>query len=135
MKIEQGKHVLMVQLENDMNILKRIKKLRFHITIQNSLGTMNMTHVIKPPNFMEKIYTDAAIRLGEQSALTGQTSQHKGLYTFQYFSKDDSIYSQVFINKNHDKIWNQKLNFNLKNMRILGIKDHRKVSCRVFKIF
>ena len=127
--LEQGKHILMVQLQNVQQRLLKIKKLRFHIIIQSELGTLELTQIIKPVNFMETVYTDAAIRKGEVSLMSeADQGSPKDFFIFQWFAEEEGIYSQVFLNRTSDQVWNQKLSFNLKNMEIIGVKNHRKVS-------
>lgn len=115
---------MVVQVQNQH--LELIEKLNFHLIVQSQSGRLTPEKAPVPENFMEKIYSELAIRKGENVHLSAVNKEYTLMRMYQYFSLPDAVYVQLFVNQDPDLSWNQKTSFHLNNMEILGVKNQRK---------
>lgn len=105
---------------------EQIEKLNFHLVVQSQSGRLTPEKAAVPENFVEKVYSELAVRKGEIVELTKVNRDYNLMRMYQYFSLPDAVYVQLFVNEDPNYVWNQKTSFNLSNMEIVGVKNQRK---------
>jgi len=125
--IEQGKYVLMVQLQSTTEVVK-VKTIGLQVTVESKSGNLHFEKSEKVPNFMERVFADLAIRRGEKADMAQvrtDKDKHK-MRLYQYFSENENVYIQLFANKDPSNVWIQKIRPNLNNAEMLGVKNQMK---------
>lgn len=129
MNLEQGEHILMVQVQNKEEITSTIERLSFNVIVQSKSGNLHFTDCMKVPNFMERVFSEAAMREGESKEFSNASSLNTNCYKmsmYEYFSKNENVYVQVYANKDPDNIWIQKLRPTMNNFEVIGQKNQKR---------
>lgn len=102
------------------------------MVLQSRSGNLYFEPCDKQPRFLERVYSELALRslnsddrdIINENEVTLSTNKSMRLY--QYFSKKENIFAQVFVNKDRENVWIQKIRPNMNNCEILGVKNQKK---------
>ncbi len=116
----------MIQIQNVPEITDKIERLQFHLVLKSKTGNVYFMPSYKPANFMEKVFAELAMRKGDKSKLTSAPEDGNRMMLYQHFSMNENIYVQVFVNRDPNYIWIQKIRPTMNNLEIVGVKNQKK---------
>lgn len=129
--IEGGIYTLMIQVQTNKEYTAKLKNLNFKITAQSRSGNVYFEPCQeKPHNFMQNVYSELALRKAEKekdvTKLESVSADGKHKRIYQYFSKSENVYAQLFVNMDSNHVWIHKLRPSMHNMEVIGVKNQKK---------